>query len=394
MLHPRPTTSTNFAGQSPNTMKLKLQFLLILDRAAGVYLTLIQRLLHSIPDTCWPKSLLGAVTSYAAPTGMHKFARLGRTSGRFDLDLATFSALQHFGTTVSQGSLRCLDDKQEMDTLVTAPVAPRILSRGDRLPSQDALSSEASNPPPVSITSPTNHTTDVSQTGVFPSFPAPPTSVDRESAVNYLTQHCLVHLGDIARYRHQFNVAAGFYIWAWIVHPESGHPFNQLAILQSSKVPRKPVDTSMYYYIRAIACQCPFPAANTNLKNLLRTHPIQSHTSMSSVRPVRDACQLLTDLYVALSLEAESSVLVSLANEFVLSSSSPDPVWSAADDRRLLRLVTIHVYLLATHLENYSEEVIGLPLYLFVCIMTVICPFFVSGKILPKDGASKIATEA
>lgn len=38
------------------------------------------------------------------------------------------------------------------------------------------------------------------------------------------------------RYRQQPNVAAGYYLWSWVVHPDSGHSFNQLAILEATKV--------------------------------------------------------------------------------------------------------------------------------------------------------------
>lgn len=38
------------------------------------------------------------------------------------------------------------------------------------------------------------------------------------------------------RYRQQINVAAGYYLWSWVVLPDSGHSYNQLAILEATKV--------------------------------------------------------------------------------------------------------------------------------------------------------------
>ncbi|KAA3679158.1 uncharacterized protein DEA37_0011131 [Paragonimus westermani] len=261
LLHRGATSESarTVGGQPRSTMELKLRFVLLLDRASGVYLALVHRLLHSLPDTTWPKSILAAVTSPAAPTGLFKFDQLGRTSGRFDLDLVTFSALQRFNTSldfttvssdvnvVSPTYSRWL--AQKLKSEATTETAPRILSRGDRLP--DAVQCHAEN----NSTSPSaqrdssgesvlavNHvvsdsiqSTTMKDTKTKSELvDCPP--VDHMTAVNYIIQHCLLHLGDIARYRQPANVATGYYLWAWVVHPDSGHPYNQLAILESAKV--------------------------------------------------------------------------------------------------------------------------------------------------------------
>ena len=82
------------------------------------------------------------------------------------------------------------------------------------------------------------------------------------SNVNYFCAHCLVHLGDIFRYKSQFKQACNFYKQSLKVAPASGHAYNQLALLEVSKGQNL---NAIFYYIRALALKCPFPAASANL---------------------------------------------------------------------------------------------------------------------------------
>jgi len=82
----------------------------------------------------------------------------------------------------------------------------------------------------------------------------------------YLCQHCLVHLGDIARYRNQLEQAENFYRHAISLAPSSGQPYNQIAILEASRQNKL---ATVYFYVRAVSLKCPFPAASTNLAKLL-----------------------------------------------------------------------------------------------------------------------------
>lgn len=142
------------------------------------------------------------------------------------------------------------------------------------------------------------------------------------SSCSYICQHCLVHLGDIgegalarlsserrpnspqltfcrlsARYRNQTSQAESYYRHAaqlvpsngesglqagWCLQPNlssvqssqrpstcvlpPGQPYNQLAILASSKGDHL---TTIFYYCRSIAVKFPFPAASTNLQKAL-----------------------------------------------------------------------------------------------------------------------------
>ncbi|XP_074544181.1 nonsense-mediated mRNA decay factor SMG7 isoform X2 [Halichoeres trimaculatus] len=86
------------------------------------------------------------------------------------------------------------------------------------------------------------------------------------SSCSYICQHCLVHLGDIARYRNQTSQAESYYRHAAQLVPSNGQPYNQLAILASSKGDHL---TTIFYYCRSIAVKFPFPAASTNLQKAL-----------------------------------------------------------------------------------------------------------------------------
>ena len=79
---------------------------------------------------------------------------------------------------------------------------------------------------------------------------------------NYICTHCLIHMGDIARYKGQVKQAESFYKHSLTVSPASGHSYNQLALVEVSKGSNL---SAVFFYIRALALKGPFPAASTNL---------------------------------------------------------------------------------------------------------------------------------
>ncbi|XP_064457733.1 nonsense-mediated mRNA decay factor SMG7-like [Ornithodoros turicata] len=87
----------------------------------------------------------------------------------------------------------------------------------------------------------------------------------KKSSVLYICQHCLVHLGDIARYRGQSLQAENFYRHAVELGPRNGHPYNQLALLEAASGEKL---STVFFYVRSLALQHPFPAAATNLATL------------------------------------------------------------------------------------------------------------------------------
>ncbi|KAL3871786.1 hypothetical protein ACJMK2_039762 [Sinanodonta woodiana] len=87
----------------------------------------------------------------------------------------------------------------------------------------------------------------------------------KKSSCLYICQHCLVHLGDIARYRQQIEQAQTYYWHAANLVPSNGQPYNQLAILEAAKGNKL---STVFYYIRSLAVKVPFPVAATNLEKL------------------------------------------------------------------------------------------------------------------------------
>lgn len=79
----------------------------------------------------------------------------------------------------------------------------------------------------------------------------------------YICQDCLVHLGDLARYRNEMQQAYAFYLLAGKILPGNGQPYNQLAILASA---RNDLLFAVFYYCKSISVPNPFPAAASNLQ--------------------------------------------------------------------------------------------------------------------------------
>ncbi|XP_052793793.1 nonsense-mediated mRNA decay factor SMG5-like [Mya arenaria] len=103
---------------------------------------------------------------------------------------------------------------------------------------------------------------------------------------------CLVCLGDIARYQHDFDagmniVAERFYLQAWIIFPEMGVAHNQLGTLASS---RYFYCEAAYHYIRCLSSEVPFEGAEGNLlrlfeKNQKRYQELTADTARTSQNP-------------------------------------------------------------------------------------------------------------
>ncbi|XP_045541947.1 protein SMG7-like [Papilio machaon] len=86
------------------------------------------------------------------------------------------------------------------------------------------------------------------------------------AAARYASQHCLVHLGDLARYRQQLRVAHTFYRHALAVSPHSGQPYNQLALVAWRRGRRL---AAVYWHVRSLLVRAPFPPAPVNLARTL-----------------------------------------------------------------------------------------------------------------------------
>ncbi|EGW09206.1 Protein SMG5 [Cricetulus griseus] len=98
-----------------------------------------------------------------------------------------------------------------------------------------------------------------------------PTSAEEASWARMACHRCLLYLGDLFRYQHEFldlatrNLAERCYYRALSVAPHMGMPFNQLGALMGSKY----YDLeATYFYQRCLHSEVPFKGAAWNLKRL------------------------------------------------------------------------------------------------------------------------------
>lgn len=116
----------------------------------------------------------------------------------------------------------------------------------------------------------------------------------KSNACFYICQDCLVHLGDLARYRNNLKQAASFYKLASKLLPGNGQPYNQLAILSSA------VDDSLhtvFYYCKSISVPNPFPAAASNLHKIFNQIYAKHNHKILSKPNVTDADDFI-DLFI------------------------------------------------------------------------------------------------
>jgi len=93
------------------------------------------------------------------------------------------------------------------------------------------------------------------------------TTGDRRKQLEYVTQHALVHLGDVARYRGRTPLAYNYYRQAVSAAPSHGHAYNQIALLESSSKSGGDL-SAVYFYVRSLSVQHPFSMASANLAKM------------------------------------------------------------------------------------------------------------------------------
>ncbi|CAH8596988.1 unnamed protein product [Schistosoma turkestanicum] len=379
LLHQRLSGIVNSGSPKCSTMELKLRLVLLLDRASGIYFNLIYQLLQPVSELPWPKAILGILASVDGFSDSENNRKVKHISDYLDLDLATFSANRAYSKRMRHmESNKFPSTLQESDTNI---IAPRILSRGDRLPSEVTTVTSSIEDSKINgqiIKSPDEFGDESKKEKTeVNANQSSDHHLDREAAVIYLVHHCLVHLGDIARYRQQPNVAAGYYLWSWVVHPDSGHSFNQLAILEATKpLPSRSMDALFYYYIRALACLHSFPAAMNNLSNILldyyksfeSTLDNNNHEKQPPTDSINDVVstakrwpkftnqqiQTLIQFYTALYLHKDPVKLIKMADDLFETMNNWDKV--ELDKNQLIHLVCIHFYLTDHYLSDTKSN--------------------------------------
>uniref|UniRef100_A0A8C3LNA2 Nonsense-mediated mRNA decay factor n=1 Tax=Chrysolophus pictus TaxID=9089 RepID=A0A8C3LNA2_CHRPC len=172
----------------------------------------------------------------------------------------------------------------------------------------------------------------------------------QSSSCSYICQHCLVHLGDIARYRNQTSQAESYYRHAAQLVPSNGQPYNQLAILASSKGDHL---TTIFYYCRSIAVKFPFPAASTNLQKAL-SKALESRDEVKTRWSVSDFIKAFIKfhghVYLSKSLEKLSPLREKLEEQFKRLLFQ-----KAFNSQQLVHITVINLFQLH-HLRDFSSE--------------------------------------
>ncbi|XP_056334117.1 nonsense-mediated mRNA decay factor SMG7 isoform X2 [Danio aesculapii] len=170
------------------------------------------------------------------------------------------------------------------------------------------------------------------------------------SSCSYICQHCLVHLGDIARYRNQTSQAESYYRHAAQLVPSNGQPYNQLAILASSKGDHL---TTIFYYCRSIAVKFPFPAASTNLQKAL-SKALESRDEVKTKWSVSDFIKAFIKfhghVYLCKSLDKLNTLREKLEEQFQRLI-----LQKAFSSQQLVHITVINLFELH-HLRDLSNE--------------------------------------
>ncbi|XP_030631307.1 nonsense-mediated mRNA decay factor SMG7 isoform X2 [Chanos chanos] len=170
------------------------------------------------------------------------------------------------------------------------------------------------------------------------------------SSCSYICQHCLVHLGDIARYRNQTSQAESYYRHAAQLVPSNGQPYNQLAILASSKGDHL---TTIFYYCRSIAVKFPFPAASTNLQKAL-SKALESRDEVKTKWSVSDFIKAFIKfhghVYLSKSLDKLNTLREKLEEQFQRLI-----LQKAFSSQQLVHITVINLFELH-HLRDFGTE--------------------------------------
>ncbi|XP_009948624.1 PREDICTED: protein SMG7 isoform X3 [Leptosomus discolor] len=191
-----------------------------------------------------------------------------------------------------------------------------------------------------------------SQLGIISNKQTPTSAIvkPQSSSCSYICQHCLVHLGDIARYRNQTSQAESYYRHAAQLVPSNGQPYNQLAILASSKGDHL---TTIFYYCRSIAVKFPFPAASTNLQKAL-SKALESRDEVKTRWSVSDFIKAFIKfhghVYLSKSLEKLSPLREKLEEQFKRLLFQ-----KAFNSQQLVHITVINLFQLH-HLRDFSNE--------------------------------------
>ncbi|KAJ8681477.1 hypothetical protein QAD02_017264 [Eretmocerus hayati] len=179
-------------------------------------------------------------------------------------------------------------------------------------------------------------------------------SAPHRSSCFYVCQYCLVHLGDIARYRNQNRQADLFYRHAIWLSPSSGQPYNQLALLEASRGDKV---STVFHYVRSVSVKHPFSAATANLAKTLssalsdNSFSIDGKTKLSSQEYIAVFLKLHGVLYSCGDLSI-AKTCVKLLNDTLTALVATE----SFNSWRLVQMLIINLYALQHAMPGITIE--------------------------------------
>ncbi|XP_050356008.1 nonsense-mediated mRNA decay factor SMG7-like isoform X2 [Nymphalis io] len=195
------------------------------------------------------------------------------------------------------------------------------------------------------------------------------------AAARYACQHCLVHLGDLARYRQQLRVAHTFYRHALAVSVHSGQPYNQLALVSWRRGRRL---AAVYWHVRSLLVRAPFPPAPANLARTLAaaaSRDVRESAALPVLPGVEcgrpsapdvperlDAHSYVNELVRAVHYLHSVEQLETAAELVTVLSTSLSPLIAtdSFDSMTLIKMACVLIWLVQSTTEDFAVELSAL----------------------------------
>ncbi|XP_046591118.1 protein SMG7 isoform X1 [Neodiprion lecontei] len=179
-------------------------------------------------------------------------------------------------------------------------------------------------------------------------------SAPHKSSCFYVCQYCLVHLGDIARYRNENRQAELFYRHAVSLSPSSGQPYNQLALLEASRGDKL---GTVFHYVRSVAVKHPFPVATANLAKTLSS--ALNDKSFNTEGKTKLTSQEYISVFLKLHGVLHNLGEVSVAAKYVTILTETMTALVATESFsswRLVQMLSINLYALQHAVGNITDS--------------------------------------
>ncbi|XP_028968178.1 protein SMG7-like [Galendromus occidentalis] len=181
--------------------------------------------------------------------------------------------------------------------------------------------------------------------------------ITKRSRVLSICQYCLLHLGDLSRYKKDMPVAESYYRRAADFDHRNGHPYNQLGLLEGAKGNRL---STVFFYVRSLSVVQPFVVAISNLEkiyvNIIQDESSPVKDRMNATETISAFLHFIALVHMNQQLDIAAEILPKLMDSLLRLSCS-----KKIDEKKLLMMTTIGLFTYnrsSKHLatEKGSEE--------------------------------------